>query len=396
MDHLLLIRYGEIGLKGKNRHLFEEQLMRNIRAALGDALPGRVQRAYGRIFVELGDSAHTRAALERLQKVFGIVAVSPALRVPLTVEAVEEGAVELVRRLGPAGARTFRVQARRPNKAFPLTSQEINERIGALLLRTYPQLKVDLHQPELVVSIEVREQGAYLYSEQTPGPGGLPVGVSSHALLLLSGGIDSPVAGWMAMKRGIRLDAIHFHSPPFTSERALDKVKDLTGVLASWGGPIRLHVVRFTEIQKELRRQAPAELMITLMRRFMLRIAVAVAQDVGALALVTGESVGQVASQTLENMSVINAVTSMPILRPLVGFDKQEIVERAQAIGTYSISIRPYEDCCTIFVPAHPATRPQLAEVEAAEAALDVAGLVREALASIETTTLAEAPAGAG
>jgi len=391
LDHLLLIRYGEIGLKGKNRHLFEDQLMRNVRAALGERLPGRVRRAYGRVFVELDDPSHTQPALERLQKVFGIVAVSPAIRVPLTVEAVEEAAVELVRRQGLAGPRTFRVQARRPNKAFPLTSQEINERIGALLLRTFPQLKVDLHHPELVVAIEVREQGAYLYSDQVPGPGGLPVGVSSHALLLLSGGIDSPVAGWMAMKRGIRLDAIHFHSPPFTSERSLDKVKDLTRVLAAWGGPMRLHVVRFTEIQKELRRHAPAELMITLMRRFMLRIAVAVAKDVGALALVTGESVGQVASQTLENMSVINAVTNMPILRPLVGFDKQEIVERAQAIGTYPISIRPYEDCCTIFVPEHPATRPQLAEVEAAEGALDVEALVREALASVETFSISEA-----
>ncbi|HLT57383.1 MAG TPA: tRNA uracil 4-sulfurtransferase ThiI [Limnochordales bacterium] len=388
MEPLLLIRYGEIGLKGKNRHLFEEQLARNVRAALGDAWPGRVWRAYGRLFVQLEDPAHVPAALERLQRVFGIVAVSPARPVALTIEAIGDAAVEMVSAQDLSRPRTFRVQARRPNKKFPLTSQEINERIGGRLLRAFPQLKVDLTNPELVVSVEVREQGAYVYLDQVPGPGGLPVGVSSQALLLLSGGIDSPVAGWMALKRGIRLHAIHYHSPPFTSERSLDKVKDLARVLAQWGGPLPLHVVRFTEIQKELRRQTPPALMITLMRRFMLRIAVQKAQEVGALALVTGESVGQVASQTLENMAVINAVTTMPILRPLVGFDKQEIVERAEAIGTYPISILPYEDCCTIFVPEHPATRPQLAEVEAAEAPLDVEGLVQEALAGIETVTI--------
>jgi len=393
VEHLLLIRYGEIGLKGKNRHLFEEQLIRSIRTALEAAAPARVRRAYGRIFVELEEPDRAPAAMERLQRVFGIVAVSPARQVPLDLQAIGDAAVAMVEAQGVEGPRSFRVQARRPNKRFPLTSQEINEQIGGRLLRAFPQLRVDLTRPELVVSVEVREQGAYVYVDQVPGPGGLPVGASSHALLLLSGGIDSPVAGWMALKRGIRLHAIHYHSPPFTSERSLDKVKDLAGVLARWGGSIPLHVVRFTEIQKELRRHTPPELTITLMRRFMLRIAVQVAQRVGALALVTGESVGQVASQTLENMAVINAVTTMPILRPLVGFDKQEIVERAEAIGTYPISIRPYEDCCTIFVPEHPATRPQLAVVEAAEAPLDVEGLVQEALESIEVLTItADAP----
>jgi len=394
VEHLLLIRYGEIGLKGKNRHLFEDQLVRNIRAALGPDVPGRVRRAYGRVFVELANAAHTPRALERLRKVFGIVAVSPAVQVPHSFDAIAAAAVDMVSAQAAHGRRTFRVQARRPHKAFPMTSQEINEQLGAHLLRTFPALKVDLTEPELVVFVEVREQGAYVYVDQVPGPGGLPVGVSSQALLLLSGGIDSPVAGWMALKRGIRLHAIHFHSPPFTSERSLEKVKDLARVLAEWGGSVPLHVVRFTEIQKELRRHAPVDLLITLMRRFMLRIAVAVARQAGALALVTGESVGQVASQTLESLAVINAVTTMPILRPLVGFDKQEIIERAQAIGTYPISIRPYEDCCTIFVPEHPATRPQLAAVEAAEAGLDVDGLVQQALAGIERVTItAGAPA---
>ncbi|MBO8140988.1 MAG: tRNA 4-thiouridine(8) synthase ThiI [Firmicutes bacterium] len=385
MSHLVLVRYGEIGLKGQNRRLFEEQLARNIHEALGPQLPNRVRRAYGRLFVELEREEDVGAALNRLRQVFGVVGASPALKVPLDIEAIKDAALRLVRDKAASGPLTFRVDARRPNKSFPLTSQQINETVGTHLLRNMPNLQVQLKGSQLVVAIEVREHAAYVYSDQVPGPGGLPVGASSRALLLLSGGIDSPVAGWMALKRGIRLEAVHFHSPPFTSERSLAKVEDLSKVLARWGGVVRLHVVHFTEIQTELRRRCPHDLMITLMRRFMLRIAESLARQVGALALVTGESVGQVASQTLESMASINAVTCMPILRPLVGFDKQEIVARAQEIGTYPISIRPYEDCCTLFVPEHPATRPTIAEAEEAERALDVQGLVERALAGIQT-----------
>lgn len=384
MQHLLLVRYGEIGLKGGNRHLFENRLMQNMRRSLGTDIPGRVRKEYGRIFVELQQNEQTKQALAKLQRVFGIVAVSPAVRVPLELDHIQQAAAMLV---GPLAAqpRTFRVTARRPNKQFPLTSQQVNETVGAHLLRTVPGLSVKLKSPDITVSVELRDKAAYLYVEQVDGPGGLPVGVSSKALLLLSGGIDSPVAGWMANKRGIALEAIHFHSPPFTSERAKQKVVDLCEVLAGWGEQIALHIVHFTEIQTELRKHVPDELGMTVMRRFMVRIAAKLAEDRGAPALLTGESVGQVASQTLESMAAINAVTTTPILRPLVGLDKHEIIELSERIGTYDISIRPYDDCCTLFVPERPATRPGLSETEAAESKLAVDELIERALEQTET-----------
>ncbi|MFO7265405.1 MAG: tRNA uracil 4-sulfurtransferase ThiI [Limnochordales bacterium] len=392
MEQTLLIRYGEIGLKGRNRHLFEDILVGNMRAALAPDVPAKVYREYGRMFVDV-DPERTAEALRRLQRVFGIVAVNPALRTPLALEAIQEAAAQLVRRPGDP-ARTFRVSARRANKRFPYTSQELNHLVGAYVLRHVPNLSVRMTDPDVTVTVEIRDRAAYVYAEEVAGPGGLPVGASSRALLLLSGGIDSPVAGWMAMKRGIKVHALHFHSPPFTSERAKEKVVDLCRVLAAWSPePLPLHVVHFTEVQKEIYRKVPEELTMTVMRRFMVRVAARHAAAVGAVALVTGESVGQVASQTLESMAAINAVTTMPILRPLVAFDKQETIALAQRIGTYEISIRPYEDCCTIFVPEHPATKPALADVEAAEQALDVEGLVAQAVASIETMAVEPQPA---
>lgn len=393
MQQLLLVRYGEIGLKGRNRHIFEELLAQNMRAALKGVVQAKVRREYGRIFVELQHTQDTVHATARLQRVFGIVAINPAVRVPLEVGAMQDAAVGLVKQDGNP-PRTFRVSARRSYKQFPHTSQRLNELIGAHLLRTVPNLSVDLTDPDLTVTVEVREQAAYVYVDQVDGPGGLPVGASSRALLMLSGGIDSPVAGWMAMKRGIELHAIHFHSPPFTSERSKEKVIDLCRAMAEWSpGRIPLHVVHFTEIQKELKRHCPEELGMTVMRRFMVRIAERLAAREGAVAMVTGESVGQVASQTLESLAAINAVTTTPILRPLVTFDKHEIVARAEQIGTYSISIRPYEDCCAIFVPEHPATRPSIAAVEAAERKLDVDELVTRALENIETIHVGQQPA---
>lgn len=393
MKRLLLVRYGEIGLKGGNRHLFEEQLMDNMRHALGDDIAARVRREYGRVFVELDDGDQMEDALERLSRVFGIVALNPALQVPLQLENIQEAAVALATP-GAEMARTFRVTARRPNKRFPMTSQQVNEAVGGALLRSVPGLSVRLKQPDMTVFVELRDKAAYVYVDQVDGPGGLPVGASSKALLLLSGGIDSPVAGWMALKRGIALEAIHFHSPPFTSERAKQKAVDLAEALASWGRPVPLHVVHFTEIQTALHDAVPESLGMTVMRRFMVRIATEWARRRGAPALVTGESVGQVASQTLESMAAINAVTTTPILRPLVGFDKHEIMARAEQIGTYDISIRPYDDCCTLFVPERPATKPSIHETEAAERKLDVDGLVNSALQSIETVVVggAEAP----
>src|SRR5690606_5440026 len=280
---------------------------------------------------------------------------------------------------------TFKVETKRSNKQFPFTSPELNGRFGGYLLRAFPRLAVDVHAPDFVLHVEVREKAIYLYTEILPGPGGLPVGSSSEGLLLLSGGIDSPVAGWLAMKRGIRLRAIHFHSFPFTSDRSKEKVIDLAGVLSRYSfEPIPVYVVNFTPVQTAIRQHVPPAMTITVMRRMMLRIASRIASQHGIPALITGESVGQVASQTLESMAAINEVTSMPILRPLVAMDKGEIVELAQQIGTYDLSVLPYPDCCTLFVPDRPETRPRIERVRAAEAGMPIDELVHEAVATVE------------
>lgn len=383
---VVLLRYGELALKGKNRGQFENRLLTNVRQALAD-FPGlRVRRAYGRLLVELGDVPFAEVA-ERLGRVFGLVSFSPAVRTPLDLPAIREAALALMRSLSPA-PRTFKVAARRSVKNFPHTSHELNHLVGAHVLRNTENLTVDVHEPDVELAVEVRPEGAFLYVESLPGPGGLPVGVSGKVLLLLSGGIDSPVAGWRMLKRGVTLEAIHFHSYPFTSEQALEKVRDLARVLSRWGGPIRLHVVPFTEIQTQIRQHVPEAYGITIMRRFMMRIAQGIAEKRRALALATGESLGQVASQTLESINTINRVVTIPILRPLIGMDKAEIMETAKAIGTYEISIRPYEDCCTIFVPKSPKTKPDPQEAAELEQALPVNELVADAIARTEMETL--------
>lgn len=384
MYHTYLIRYGEIGLKGKNRPQFERRLMDNIKRALNKVGPARVERVYGRLVVE--SEAESGRVLDRLSKVFGIVGISPVIRLPLDEEAICAGALEALRDAAgrlqpPAGAPlTFKVEARRSNKAFPRTSPELNGLVGGYLLKNFPGLKVDVHHPLIRVGVEIREKNAFVYSNEVPGAGGLPVGATGKGLLLISGGIDSPVAGWMAMKRGIEIEAAHFYSFPFTGEKSLEKVRDLCRVLSGYTSRIRLHVVHFTEIQKEIQKHCPEELRVTIMRRMMFRLAARIAEARGALALVTGESVGQVASQTLESMLVINRVVDLPVLRPLVGMDKLEIIQRAQAIGTYDLSILPYEDCCTLFLPKHPATRPRLEQAERAEEPLAVEELLGGAL----------------
>ncbi|WP_027364951.1 tRNA uracil 4-sulfurtransferase ThiI [Desulfotruncus alcoholivorax] len=384
MYNTYLIRYGEIGLKGKNRPQFERRLMENMRRALGKTGPARVERVYGRLVVE--SEAEPALVLDRLSKVFGIVGVSPALRLPLDMQAVSGGALQTLKdaaalvQLPPGTPLTFKVEARRSNKMFPLTSPEINGQIGGYLLENFPGLQVDVHKPIIKVNVEIREKNAFVYAADIPGAGGLPVGASGKALLLLSGGIDSPVAGWMAMKRGIEIEAVHFYSFPFTGEKSLEKVRDLCRILADYTSRVKLHVVHFTEIQKEIQKNCPEELRVTLMRRMMFRLAERIAGQQGALALVTGESVGQVASQTLESMRVINYVINIPVLRPLVGMDKAEIISRAQAIGTFATSVLPYEDCCTLFLPKHPATRPRPEQARQAEEALEVEELLAGAL----------------
>ncbi len=390
---VVLVRYGEVGLKGLNRPAFERALGRRLQGSLA-GLPGTtVRRRWGRMVVDAPPEG-LRPALARVTRVFGVASASPALEVPPRWEAIEEGALlvarETLERRGAEKA-TFKVDANRADKGFPLTSPEINRRLGAFLLERLPGLRVSLEEPDVTVAVDVREEAVYLHAETVPGPGGLPVGVSGRGMLLLSGGIDSPVAGWRMMKRGLEVEAVHFHSPPFTGEQARDKVVDLCRVLAGWGGVggLTLHLVRFTEVQTTVYERCPARLGVLVLRRFMVRVAEALARRRGALALVTGESLGQVASQTLESLAVIGAAAGLPILRPLVGADKEETVALARAIGTYPVSIRPYEDCCTVFVARHPVTRPRLADVEEAEAALPVDELVAAALAAAEVLEVA-------
>ncbi len=385
MYPLLLVRYGELSLKGRNRRVFEDLLLANIRASIAHLPHGRIIKTFGRIYLETKDNWEELAA--RLQRVFGIVSISPVLRRDLDLEEIKEGA-KLVTEDTPG--KTFKVETRRADKQFPVSSPELSRILGGHLLRSFPHLKVDVHNPDFVVKVEVRSEGAFIYSQVLPCLGGLPAGSAGKGLLLLSGGIDSPVAGFLSMKRGVNLEGVHFHSYPFTSQQSKEKVLDLARLLAPYnaGGRFKLWVAHFTEVQKALAKGSYPSLSITLMRRFMLRIAARLAQREGALALVTGDSLGQVASQTMESIHTINAVTNMPIYRPLIGLDKQEIVELAVKIGTYETSILPYEDCCTVFVPKNPATRPTIQQVERAEEELDVEGLIEEALAKTELVEL--------
>jgi len=385
----LLVRYGEISLKGNNRPYFENRLLANMRQALAGLPPRRMQKTFGRVFVELQDDLE--AVSRRLQRVFGIVSMSPVVAATLDMEAIASAALAV---LNDTPGETFKVQAQRPNKQFPLTSPEVNRELGDYLLSHSQGQRVDVHHPDRRIHVEIREEGAYVYSRTIPGPGGLPVGVTGRGLLLISGGIDSPVAGYMGLKRGLELTGLHFYSFPFTSERSKEKVIDLCRVLAGFGGTFRLVVAPFTNIQKAIRQNCPQEFYVTIMRRMMFRIAQAVAAREEALALVTGESLGQVASQTLHSMVVINKVVDLPVLRPLVAWDKNEIIEVSRRMGTYEISIRPYDDCCTLFVPRHPATRPALTRVEAAEKKLAIEELITECLNNLETITVEADPAG--
>ncbi len=385
MYPLLLVRYGELSLKGRNRKTFEDLLMTNMRSMLADVPHGKVTKTFGRIYLETKGNWEELA--HRLQNVFGIVSVSPVLKRELDLGQIEEGASLVI---ADTPGRTFKVEARRPNKAFAMTSPEVCQALGGHILRNFPHLSVDVHNPDFVLNVEIRREGAFLYSRSIPCVKGLPVGSSGKGLLLLSGGIDSPIAGFLSMKRGVTLEGLHFYSYPFTSERSKAKVVELATLLAAYNtrGSFKLWIAYFTEIQKALQLSRHPTLSITLMRRFMLRIAAQLANREKALALITGDSLGQVASQTMESIHVINAVTTIPVFRPLIGMDKQEIIDLAVAIGTYDTSILPYEDCCTVFVPRNPATRPRLEQVLEAEERLDVEGLVEEALAKSEVLRL--------
>lgn len=385
-----LIKYGEIGVKGKNRYLFENALMQQIKYALkrcdGEFI---VHKAEGRVYVDaMGEFDHDEV-IDNLKTVFGISGICPmTFAEDEGFDRLKEFTVDYMRRVYPdikAGT-TFKVYARRSNKRYPLDSMELNARLGEAILEAIPALKVDVHTPDITLYVEVREK-IYVYSEIIPGPGGMPVGTGGKAMLLLSGGIDSPVAGYMIAKRGVKIDAVYFHAPPYTSERAKQKVVDLAKKVSRYAGPIYLHVVNFTDIQLAIYEKCPQDELTIIMRRYMMRIAEIIAKETGCLGLITGESIGQVASQTLASLAVTNEVCTLPVFRPCIGMDKLEIVAVSEKIDTYETSILPYEDCCTIFVAKHPVTKPSPEIIRKHEHNLDevIDGLLETALNTKET-----------
>ena len=384
MKETILLKLGEIVLKGANRRSFEEKLMHNARRRLKPFGKFNVYTRQSTVYVEAADeSCDVDGAYAAMEHLFGVVGLARSYPCEKTPEAMFEAAkTYLADKLNAAGS--FKVESKRSDKTFPMTSIQLSQTVGGDLQDAFPHLKVDVHHPELTVYLEVRDFSAYVHADPDPGAGGLPVGIGGRAVCLLSGGIDSPVAAYMMTKRGLGLEMVHFFSYPYTSEAAKEKVFDLTRKLVPWCGRLTVHVVPFTKIQEEMRRSVPEEYFTLVMRRFMMRIAEAVAQRTGCEALITVESLGQVASQTMQAMACTGAVCTLPVFRPLVGMDKEEIVRVARKIDTFETSILPYEDCCTVFTPKHPRTRPHQDEVEAAEAGLDVAALVQEAVDGIE------------
>ena len=383
-----LIKYAEIGVKGKNRGIFEDALVRQIRYAL-KRCEGQfaVHRTRGRIYVDvLSEEYDYDETVEHLKKVFGIADICPMVQVE------DEGfdklcgtLVEYMDEVYEDKHLTFKVNARRARKNYPLDSMTINGEVGGVLLHAFPEMKVDVHKPDVMLHIEIREK-IYIYSIEIPGPGGMPVGTNGKGMLLLSGGIDSPVAGYMIAKRGVKIDAVYFHAPPYTSERAKQKVVDLAKQVAKYSGPIYLHVVNFTDIQLHIYEKCPHDELTIIMRRYMMRIAERIAADTECLGLITGERIGQGASQTMQSLAATNEVCTMPVYRPLIGMDKQKIIDISEKIGTYETSILPFEDCCTIFVAKHPVTKPNVNVIRKHERFLgeEIEGLVETALATKE------------
>ena len=380
---VILIKNGELALKGLNRSTFEDVLIKNLRWRLKALGNFTFRKAQSTIYIEPQDEAvDWDEVSDRVAKVFGISAFSRACVTDKELTAIQEtAAVYLASAL--QNASTFKVEAKRADKRFPLTSPQLCAKVGEYLLERYPHLTVDVHNPEITVWVEIRDFAAYVHGRQLPGAGGMPVGTGGKAAILLSGGIDSPVAAYMMTKRGIELAAVHFASPPYTSERAELKVKTLLQQVGEYAGHTTLYVVPFTHIQEEIGRRCPEELFTLIMRRFMMKIASRIAEDTGCGALITGESVGQVASQTIGAIQCTDAVATLPVFRPVIGMDKEEIIAIARRIGTFETSIQPYEDCCTVFTPRHPRTRPRVAELEQAERQLAVEELIAEAIEGV-------------
>lgn len=380
-DHIIL-RYGELSLKGKNRNRFIDRLYTNVKNKLKSFEKVTVKKSFDRMYVHLnGQDFHE--IVPSLQEIFGIQTISVALATEPTLEEMKKGALEAVREV--ENVKTFKISSKRIDKTFPVQSQQLNPELGGYVLRNGSGLKVDVHNPDVDLRVEVKKDVTYITGIQFPGAGGLPVGVGGKVMLMLSGGIDSPVAAYLTMKRGAVVEAVHFHSPPYTSERALQKVKDLCKSLTDFDRKIRLHVVHFSQVQEAINKAIPDQYRMTIMRRMMLRITEQLADQQGALAVATGESLGQVASQTLESMNTINEVSNIPVLRPVLSMDKTEITYLSKKIGTYDISIRPYEDCCTVFVPAAPATKPNRNRAASYEKNLQVEDLMSQAVNQTNT-----------
>lgn len=385
---IILLKYGEISLKGLNRPMFEKQLLANVAKALAPLGKFSIRKSQSTVYVEpLGDDIDMQAATERLSKVFGIVNICPAAKCQKTIEDIERTTLECLSQIDLNG-KTFKVEAKREDKQFPMNSPQLCRHMGAVILKNTEGLSVDVHNPDILVQIEIRKE-AFIFTQKVSGAGGMPVGTAGRAALLLSGGIDSPVAGWMISKRGVVLDAVHFHSHPYTSDRAKEKVIELAKIMTQYTGPIRLHIVPFTDIQLDIIDKCPKNYLTIIMRRLMMRIAEKIARESGAMALITGESIGQVASQTMESLVVTDNAVDMPVFRPCIGMDKEEIVTISKKIDTYETSILPYEDCCTIFVPKHPKTKPSVAEIQEAEKLLtDPEGMMEKAIQDREIINL--------
>ena len=367
-----LIKYAEIGVKGKNRYLFEDALVKQIHHRLKN-LEGKfeVTKEAGRIYAEAGEDFDYDEVIDALRHVFGIVGICPMVQIE--DNGYEDLKAQVVKYIDDAYEDkhfTFKVVARRANKQYPVVSDQINRDLGEVILTAFPETRVNVHKPDVLLRVEVRHK-INIFSETIPGPGGMPIGTAGRAMLLLSGGIDSPVAGWMIAKRGVTIDAAYFHAPPYTSERAKQKVIDLAKLVAKYTGPIRLNIINFTDIQLYIYDQCPHDELTIIMRRYMMKIAETIARENDCLALVTGESIGQVASQTMQSLAVTNEVCELPVMRPLIAFDKQDIVDISLKIGTYETSVLPYEDCCTIFVAKHPVTKPSLKKIRNSDKKLD-------------------------
>ncbi len=388
VKEIILLKNGELALKGLNRHTFEDILINNMRRRLMDLGPFKFSTSQSTIMAEpLDESIDLDEAVDRLARVFGLAGLSRAAAVEKNMDVIlrvagEYLAVQLL------AVKSFKVDAKRSDKKFPFNSPQICGELGGILLERYPHLQVDVHNPELTVNVEIRDNFAYIHGNQIKGAGGMPVGSSGKAALLISGGIDSPVAGWMMAKRGLELIAVHFASPPYTSAKAEEKVHSLLKKVARYSGHITLFVVPFTTIQEQIKDNCPEDLFTIIMRRFMMKIAEMIARRENCGALITGESVGQVASQTMYAIACTDAVTSIPVFRPLIGMDKEEVIVASRKIETFDISIQPYEDCCTVFTPKHPRTRPKIEYVEKAECVLDVETLTADAVKGVKVTVI--------